>query len=101
MQPFAPGLDNPSILEWYRFLNCGYRLPVLGGTDKMSAEMPLGAIRTYARLDPDTPPTFAAWAAAVRARRPFASSGPMLELTVDAHEPGELLALPAGGRPPP
>ena len=30
MQCFAPGLDNPSILEWYRFLNCGYRLPVRG-----------------------------------------------------------------------
>ena len=52
MQTFAPGLDNPTVLEWYRFLNCGYRLPVLGGTDKMSAEMPLGAVRTYARLDP-------------------------------------------------
>ena len=39
MQTFAPGLDNPTVLEWYRFLNCGYRLPVLGGTDKMSAEM--------------------------------------------------------------
>ena len=50
MQIFAPGLDNPPILEWYRFLNCGYRLPVLGGTDKMSAEVPVGAIRTYARL---------------------------------------------------
>ena len=69
MQTFAPGLDNPTILEWYRFLNCGYRLPVLGGTDKMSAEM-------AARRGPDVrpararpPPSFEAWAAAVRAGR--------------------------------
>jgi hypothetical protein len=99
MQTFAPGLDNPSILEWYRFLNCGYRLPVLGGTDKMSAEMPLGAIRTYARLEPDGAPTFPAWAAAVRAGRTFATSGPVIELAVDGHEPGDVISLPrAGGR---
>ena len=97
MQTFAPGLDNPSILEWYRFLNCGYRLPVLGGTDKMSAEMPLGGIRTLARLDPTEPPTFAAWSAAVRAGRTFATAGPVLELSVDGGEPGDVLKLPAGG----
>ena len=97
MQTFAPGLDNPSILEWYRFLNCGYRLPVLGGTDKMSAEMPLGAIRTYARLDPEAAPTFDAWSAAVRAGRTFATSGPVIELAVDGHEPGDVLSLPASG----
>ena len=50
MQALTPGIDGPSIREWYRFLNCGYRLPIVGGTDKMSAEIPLGAIRTYARL---------------------------------------------------
>jgi hypothetical protein len=97
MQTFAAGLDNPSILEWYRFLNCGYRVPVLGGTDKMSAEMPVGAIRTYARLDPGTAPTFATWADAVRAGRTFATSGPSLELSVEGHEPGDVIALPTGG----
>ncbi|MGH2465370.1 MAG: CehA/McbA family metallohydrolase, partial [Candidatus Limnocylindrales bacterium] len=97
MQCFAPGLDNPSILEWYRFLNCGYRLPVVGGTDKMSAEVPLGAVRTYARLEPDSEVTFEAWSAAVRAGRTFATSGPILLLSVDGHEPGTSLSLPAGG----
>ena len=96
-QVFAPGLDNPSILEWYRLLNCGYRVPVLGGTDKMSAEVPVGAVRTYARLDPDVEPGFAAWADAVRAGRTFATSGPVIELTVDGREPGSVLSLPRGG----
>jgi hypothetical protein len=99
MQCFAPGLDNPSILEWYRFLNCGYRLPVLGGTDKMSAEVPVGAVRTYARLDPDALPSFDSWSSAVRAGRTFATSGPVIELTVDGHAPGDVISLPAtGGR---
>jgi hypothetical protein len=97
MQTFAPGLDNPSILEWYRFLNTGHRLPVLGGTDKMSAEVPVGAVRTYARLDPDRRPDFETWAAAVRAGRTFATSGPVIELSVDGHGPGDVLSLPASG----
>lgn len=97
MQCFAPGLDNPSILEWYRFLNCGYRLPVMGGTDKMSAEVPVGAVRTYAHLDPNAPATFDSWSAAVRAGRTFATSGPVIELTVDGHSPGDVLSLPSTG----
>jgi hypothetical protein len=97
MQCFAPGLDTPSILEWYRFLNCGYRLPVLGGTDKMSAEVPVGAVRTYARLDPDAPNSFESWASAVRAGRTFATSGPVIELIVDGHAPGDVISLPASG----
>ena len=97
LQCFAPGLDNPSILEWYRFLNCGYRLPLVGGTDKMSAEVPVGAVRTYARLDPTAPPSFEAWSAAIRAGRTFVTSGPVLDLRVDGAEPGTVLSLPAGG----
>ena len=97
MQCFAPGLDNPSILEWYRFLNCGYRLPVLGGTDKMSAEVPVGAVRTYARIEAGAAPTFDAWSEAVRAGRTFATSGPVIELSVDGHSPGDVLSLPASG----
>jgi hypothetical protein len=63
----------------------------------MSAEMPLGGIRTYARLDPDVAPNFEAWSAAVRAGRTFATSGPVIELSVDGHEPGDVLSLPASG----
>src|SRR4029077_15127326 len=37
-----------SFLDWYRYLNCGYRLPCVGGTDKMFAWMPVGFQRTYA-----------------------------------------------------
>ena len=49
-QALSPGLDDPSVLEWYRFLNLGYRLPLVAGTDKMSAEVPIGAVRTYGHL---------------------------------------------------
>ena len=97
MQALTPGVDGPSIREWYRFLACGYRLPVVGGTDKMSAEVPVGAIRTYARLDPERPLSFAGFAEAVRAGRTFVSSGALIDIEVDGHGQGDVVALGAGG----
>jgi hypothetical protein len=98
MQALTPGVDGPSIREWYRFLDCGYRLPIVGGTDKMTAEIPLGAIRTYARLDKGRELSFEAWSEAVRAGRTFVSSGPLIEFLVDGHEPGDTIGLgPDGG----
>jgi hypothetical protein len=97
-QALAPGLDDPSIVEWYRYLNLGYRLPIVAGTDKMSAEVPVGAVRSYGHLLTDEALTFDAWADAVRAGRTFVTSGPILELAVDGHEPGDVLQLPSAGR---
>ena len=96
-QALAPGLDDPAMLEWYRFLDLGYRLPIVAGTDKMSAEVPVGAVRTYTHLLTDEALTFDAWAAAVRAGRTFVTSGPILELTVDGREPGEVIQLSSPG----
>jgi hypothetical protein len=93
LQALEPGAAGPSVREWYRFLGCGYRLPVVGGTDKMSAEIPLGAIRTYARLEPGRPLSFGSWAEAVRAGRTFATSGPFVEIEVDGHAVGDVVRL--------
>jgi hypothetical protein len=89
-------LENFSNLEWYRYLNMGYRLPAVGGTDKMDASMPLGGARTYAHLG-DKELTFANWAQAVRSGRTFTTSGPLIGLSVDGHELGEEIKLPKGG----
>ena len=89
--------SSASLAEWYRYLNCGYRVAVAGGTDKMSAGTPVGGSRTYARLLPDRPFTFDSWAQAVKAGRTFVSNGPLIHLTVEGKEIGEELRLPAGG----
>ena len=39
--------------HYYRYLNCGYRLPLVGGTDKMSNDVPVGAYRTYVYIPED------------------------------------------------
>ena len=97
-QALSPGLDDPTIVEWYRFLNLGERIPIVAGTDKMSAEVPVGAVRTYTHLVDDDALSFDAWATAVRAGRTFISSGPVLELAVEGREPGDTVELRAPDR---
>jgi hypothetical protein len=95
IQFYLPALDSFSMREWYRFLNCGYRLGVVGGTDKMSAGIPVGGVRTYANINGEEF-TFANWANAVRRGRSFATSGPLIWLAVESHPPGDEIHLKKG-----
>jgi len=83
------------MLEYYRYLNSGYRLPLVGGTDKMSSAVPVGLYRTYARLDEEF--SYEAWCRAVRSGRTFLSGGPLVTLSVDGCEPGGTVELSGAG----
>lgn len=85
---FSEFFNALNILDWYRYLNCGYRLPIVGGTDKMSAGMPVGGERTYAYVGQEQF-NFESWARAVRRGNTFMTSGPLLLLQVDGHPPGD------------
>jgi hypothetical protein len=84
------------LADWYKLLNCGFRVPLVGGSGKDSNGVVLGAVRTYARLLPDQPLTYLSWIEAVRAGRTFVTNGPILFLTVDNEDPGATLELAAG-----
>lgn len=84
-----------AIDEYYRYLNCGYRVPLVGGTDKMDNETPVGLYRTYAKLDDEF--TYDNWLRALRGGRTFVSGGPLLDLTVDGHAVGDTVVLPQPG----
>ena len=88
--------NNLRFLDWYRYLNCGYRLPAVGGTDKMGAYMPAGTNRAYAHLG-QAEFNFANWAKAVRSGNTFVTSGPLLHFQADGHAPGEEITLGPGG----
>src|SRR5207248_6662371 len=78
------------------FLNCGYRVSVVGGTDKMSAGTPVGGVRTYANIS-DAALSFDDWASAVRRGYTLSSSGPLLELTVEGKPMGADVQLGTDG----
>ncbi|MCP3987163.1 MAG: CehA/McbA family metallohydrolase, partial [bacterium] len=91
------GIDPYSLSDWYRYLNCGYLYPAVGGTDKMAASTAVGTIRTYARLPKDVEFSFDAWKDAIRAGNTFVSYGPLLEFSLEGRPPGSRIAMSAGG----
>ena len=83
--------------EYYRYLNGGYRLPLVGGTDKMSSDVPVGVYRTYVRIPDDEPFDYDTWCKHMAAGRTFLSGGPIIRLTVEGQDIGETLRLSGNG----
>jgi hypothetical protein len=82
-------------IEYYRYLNGGYRLPLVGGTDKMTSDVPVGMYRAYVKLDDAF--TYENWCKAMAAGRTFLSGGPMIHLSVDGREVGDTVQLSGRG----
>ncbi len=91
------GINPYSLADWYRYLNCGYLMAAVGGTDKMSADTAVGTVRTYARIAPDAPFTYQAWMDAVRRAETFVTYGPLIEFTVDGKPMGGRIEMTANG----
>jgi hypothetical protein len=91
------GINPYSLSDWYRYLNCGYLVAAAGGTDKMSANTAVGTVRTYARIAPTEPFTYAAWMEAMRRAETFVTYGPLLEFMVDGRPMGSRIEMSARG----
>ena len=92
--PFDAQITPYGLADWYRYLNLGYHIPVVGGSDKMSAAMLLGGMRTYAHLG-ERAFTYENWMDAVRGGNTFVTVGSLAELSVEGLAPGQTLHLPA------
>ncbi len=79
---------------WYHILNAGFRFPALGASDYPYCRA-LGDCRTYAYLG-SRKPTFENWDVAAVEGRSFFTTGPLVELRVNARRPGATVELPAG-----
>ena len=91
------GISPYSISDWYRYLNCGYLVPAVGGTDKMAAVTAVGTVRTYAHLDPQAEFSYETWKQAIRSCETFVTYGPLLEFMVDGHSMGSRIAMSGRG----
>ena len=89
------GIDPYYLSDWYRYLNCGYHVAAVGGTDKMSAGTAIGEMRTYAKID--GPFTYQTWKEAVTAGRTFTTMGALADMRVEGVGMGGELRLPGGG----
>ena len=83
--------------EYYRYLNCGYKLPLVGGTDKMTSDVPVGVYRTYVHIPENEEFNYDNWCKYMRAGNTFLSGGPMIRLTVNGQPIGSTINLPGNG----
>ncbi len=108
MQFCAAG--GPLLIEhYYHFLDLGFQLTATGGSDfpfcgkssRFGAEGPriprIGNARFYVHLGEEAM-SFEAFRRALRMGHTFASSGPIVQLTVNGKLPGETLDVSAGSR---
>jgi hypothetical protein len=99
LNPLDPkmGQLNPyGLADWYRYLNLGYRIPVVGGSDKMSTTILLGGVRTYAQIG-ERELTYKNWMDAIRIGNTFVTVGPLASVKVEGIDPGGDVELPPGG----
>jgi hypothetical protein len=93
------GISPYSLSDWYRYLNNGYLVPAVGGTDKMSAGTAVGTVRTYAHIPADRPFTYDEWMDAIRRACTFVTYGPLVDVSVDGQPMGGRIQMGArGGR---
>ena len=72
--------------NYYALLDCGFRLRPTAGTASGVHPVPLGFGRVYVHLDGGL--DAAAWLRGLDAGRSFVTTGPMLFVTLDGHDPG-------------
>lgn len=89
--------NRPFLMSWYRLLDAGIRLPIVGGSGKDSNRTPIGSMRTYTRME-SAEWKFADWVERTRAGHTFVTNGPFLSAMVNDKLPGSVIA-PLDGKP--
>ncbi len=79
---------------YYHYLNCGFKLAMSSGSDKMSLNPPMGSARTYVRTD--APLSYGSWIEGIRKGHTFATDYPLLEFSVNGAGVGETVRLSPG-----
>jgi len=90
------GLFHRTNSLYYRFLNCGFRLGVSGGSAIGVMPVPAGFHRVYASIE--GPLSADKMWRAIKDGKSFVTSGPMLSLHVDEHEIGDTIAFDSSSR---
>jgi len=91
------GIDPYSLTDWYRYLNCGYFIAAVGGTDKMSAGTAVGTVRTYAKIPDNHEFTYDEWKECIRRGHTFVTYGPLVEFYVEGKPAGSRFDMSSNG----
>lgn len=92
------GFDHYNMGEYYRYLNAGFRIPLAAGTDKMTAEVPIGMMRTYAAVDAPGSFDYWDWSRGIKRGDTMVSSGPLLWARLEGRSAGSTVSAGSGER---
>ena len=84
-------LDQIDPDDYYRLLDCGFQLPLTNGSDHPARIA--GCARAYVKIDGEF--TYEKWIDGIRRGRTFTTSGPLLSLTVNNRNVGDVLTTTA------
>jgi hypothetical protein len=82
-------LDQIDPDDYYRLLDCGFQLPLTNGSDHPARIA--GCARAYVKLDGDF--SYEKWIDGIRRGRTFTTSGPLLFLTVNSKQVGDVVCV--------
>lgn len=82
-------LDQIDPDDYYRLLDCGFQLPLTNGSDHPARIA--GCARAYVKIDGEF--SYEKWIDGIRRGRTFTTSGPLLFLTVNSKQVGEVLSV--------
>ncbi len=74
---------SPLLPHWYRLLNAGIRLPIVGGSGKDSNRIALGSVRTLTPAEESR--SYSDWVQCARAGKTIVTNGPMIWWAIDNH----------------
>ncbi len=83
--------SNPGIKLWYRLLNCGLKIPLTAGTDKMNNQITVGANRVYAKIDGDF--NYEKWIQSLNEGRTFITNSPLIQFSIENYIPGDSIII--------
>jgi hypothetical protein len=84
-------LDQIDPDDYYRLLDCGFQLPLTNGSDYPARIA--GCARAYVKMNGEF--TYEKWIDGIRRGRTFTTSGPLLSLTVNNRNVGDVLTTTA------
>jgi hypothetical protein len=80
---------NSGLRLWYRLLNCGLKIPITAGTDKMNHQVTVGGNRVYAQVEDEF--NYESWIQAINEGKTFVSNTPFLTLKMENDGPGSII----------
>lgn len=81
----------PPVEAYYHYLNCGFRVAMSSGSDKMATNPPMGSARTYVRTTGEL--SYDSWIEGIRKGHTFVSTYPLLEFSVNGMGAGDTIAF--------